>query len=136
MCDQPWKEFRVRNSTGWFITGVSLLLAGCAGGGAGNGSQSGDCAGGRCAGVCEDEVKAYVEERLGTEATEIRFSFGNDDPGRPSTSVVYFRTKDCIYGGEYQAEFFGTAESCSNEFRGTLPKYLGRLLVVPEDCPG
>jgi hypothetical protein len=134
--DQPWKEFRVRISTVLGITGVTLLLAGCAGGGAGNRVQTGDCAGGECTGVCEDEVKAYVEERLGTEATDIYFSFGNDDPGRPSTSVVYFSTKDCTYGGEYQAEFFGTAESCSNEFRGKLPKYVGRLLVVPEDCPG
>ncbi len=126
----------MRNSTGWFVTGVSLLLAGCAGGGAGNGSQTGDCAGGRCTGVCEDEVKAYAEERLGTEATDIYFSFGSDDPSPTTKSIVYFSTKDCTYGGEYQAEFFGTSESCSNVFRGKLPKYVGRLLVVPKDCPG
>ena len=118
------------------ITGILLLLAGCASGNKGDRVQTGSCAGGQCSGVCEDEVKAYVEERLGTEATNIYFSFGRGDPSPTTRSVVYFSTKDCTYGGEYQAEFFGTSESCSNTFQGKLPKYVGRLLVVPEDCPG
>jgi len=126
----------MRFSTRLGIAAVSLVVAGCAGGGSGERYQTGSCVGGQCTGVCVDEVRAYVRDRLGTEATDIAFSFGSADPLSSVGSVTYFRTKDCPYGGEYQAEFLGTSESCSNVFRGKIPKYVGRLLVVPKDCPG
>lgn len=121
--------------TGLSITGISLLVAGCAGGGSGEPAQTGSCAGGQCTGVCVDMVKAYARERLGTEATDVSFSFGSADPLPSNGSVTYFRTAACPNGGEYQAEFFGTSQSCSNVFRGELPKYVGKLLVVPKGCP-
>ena len=117
------------------VVGVSLLLAGCAGGGANGGSVSGLCTGGRCTGVCVDEVKDYARQRLGSEATNVYFSFADNDPSPLSTAVVYFRTEACP-SGEYQAEFFGTSQSCSNTYRGRLPENIGKLLVVPAGCGG
>lgn len=115
--------------------GASLLLTSCASEGTGGKSVSGYCAGGRCTGICVDEVKDYARERLGSEATGVYFSFGDDDPSQLSTAVAYFRTEDCA-AGEYQVQFFGTSESCGLTYLGRLPKYVGKLLVVPKGCKG
>lgn len=115
---------------------AGLLFAGCAGSGNESGEAvTGSCAGGKCTGVCVDEVKDYARANLGSEATDIFFAFGDDDPAALSEAVVYFRTEECTTG-EYQAQFYGTSVSCNNTYRGRLPKNVGKLLVIPKGCKG
>ena len=115
---------------------VSLIVGACAGSGDESGETvTGSCAGGSCTGVCVEEVQNYAREKLGTEATDVYFAFGDDDPAALSGVVVCFRTPDCP-NGEYQAQFYGNSQSCSNVYRGALPDNVGKLLVVPEGCKG
>ena len=123
---------RLKRTTGAVCT--SLLLAGCAGSGNETGTVvTGSCAGGECTGVCVDEVKSYAREKLGSEATNVAFSFGDDSGSAASTGVVYFRTEACTMG-EYQAEFYGNSQSCSETYRSRLSNDVGKLLVVPKGC--
>jgi len=135
---RPFKSLgsraRLRLAETMGVIWVGALLAGCAGSGEESAEAvSGTCAGGKCTGVCVDQVKDYARAKLGREATDVFFAFGNDNPAALSQAVVYFRTEACTTG-EYQAEFYGTSVSCSNVHRGRLPDNVGKLLVVPEGC--
>jgi hypothetical protein len=115
---------------------ASLLLAACAGSGNETGSAvTGSCNDGQCTGVCVDEVKSYARDKLGSEATDVTFSFASDSGSDASTGVAYFRTEACTTG-QYQAEFYGNSQSCSETYRGRLPNNVGKLLVVPDGCKG
>ena len=125
---------RLTETIGVICTG--LLLGGCSTNGNEDGAAvTGSCAGGQCTGVCVDEVKNYAREKLGSVATDVYFSFGDDDPAALSAAVVYFRTEECPTG-QYQAQFYGTSVSCNNTYRGRLPENVGKLLVVPKGCKG
>jgi hypothetical protein len=122
-----------------FISG-SVLLSGCAAdGGASQGDGSaehGYCQGNTCTGVCQDEVLQFAKNTLGSEAMDIYFDWDAPSGGvGMSGGTVYFTTAACT-SGKYQLEFFGNPQTCSNTFYGRPPKYVGKLLVVPQGCAG
>jgi hypothetical protein len=93
---------------------------------------TGTCDGGDCTGACVEMVKNYAREKLGSEAYDVGFSFDGSVTAA-STGEAYFRTEACTTG-QYEAEFSGNAETCSETFHGRLPNFVGELLVVPDGC--
>lgn len=122
------------NSSLGLATAALLILSGCAA--KGGSGEEGYCQGNTCTGVCQEEVQKFAQNELGSEAQNISFDWMAPSGGYGgSGGTVYFTTPACT-SGQYQLEFFGNPQTCSNTFYGRLPNYVGKLLVVPEGCPG
>lgn len=118
---------------GWLL--VPLALVGCTGA---MESQSGRCEVTRCTGVCLDQVQQFARDRLGSEAQDVFFSWdGNAGGSAPSSDggTAIFSTEACP-DGQYWLDFYGNAARCTNTFFGTVPRFVGELMVVPEGCDG
>ena len=88
-------------------------------------------------GICTKEIQTFAHEKLGSPATNISFDWdAGQGGGGADGGYAYFNTENCS-GGQYQVEFYAGESQCADTYYGSdLPKYVGKLLVVPEGCKG